>query len=258
MKERKKKWFEFIKKIIKIRYKKTKFIYLGEEISNGAVIVCNHEGSDGPMAWEIYSGKPIAFWGAWQMNSGVKTAYSYQSKIYFHQKKGWNLFLARLFCLIASPITSMFYKGLDVVSTYPDARLKKTMKESAERLESGKNIVVFPEMSENGYKDTLDGFHSGVVLFLDLQKRKGIDNTVYTAYFNKEKNICLVSAPKKYSELEAGCSSREEIAQKLCDECNDLGKQTFSMEAGKVRNFSKRLYTSKNLKLLNYCINDSI
>ena len=137
--------------------------------------------------------------------------------------------MARAFCLIASPLTAWFYKGLDVVSTYRDARLKITVKESAERLEKGKNIVVFPEKSENGYKKTLEGFHGGVVLFLELQQRKGIDNTVYTAYYNKEKNICLVGAPKRFSQISDGCSSREEIAQKLCDECNALGEKTFLM-----------------------------
>lgn len=235
MKERKKRWFGFVKKIIRVRYKKTKFIYLGEEISNGAVIVCNHEGTDSPMAWEMYSGKPISFWGAYQMNSGVRTTYPYLSKVYFHQKKGWNLFLARLFCIIAAPISSMFYKGLDVISTYQDGRLKKTMKESAEHLESGKNIVIFPEKSETGYHEKLEGFHGGTVLFLELQKRKGIDTTVYSAYYNKEKNICLVSAPKKFSEIEMGCLNREEIAQKMCDECNALGEQTKSMESNRKK-----------------------
>ena len=141
-----------------------------------------------------------------------------------------NLFLARLFCLIASPLTNMFYKGLDVVSTYQDVRFKKTLRESAERLKEGRNLVMFPEKSDNGYQTTLEGFHSGVALFLEFQKRNGIDTVVYSAYYNKEKNICLVGEPKKYSEIEKGCSKKEEVAQKLCDECNALGEQTFLMQ----------------------------
>ena len=139
---REKRWFKFIKKLMRVRYKEPKFIYLGDEVQNGAVIVCNHEGTDSPMAWEMYSGKPISFWGAYQMNTGVIRMYFYQSKVYFHQKKGMNLLLARLFCIIASPLTTMFYKGLDVVSTYDDARLRITMKESMERLDKGRNLVI--------------------------------------------------------------------------------------------------------------------
>lgn len=231
-KERKeKKWFRFVKKIMRVRYKEPKFIYEGKEVENGAVILCNHEGTDAPMAWEMYSGKPVSFWGAYQMNSGLKTMYGYQSKVYFHQKKGMNLFLARVFCLIASPLTNMFYKGLDVVSTYEDARLKKTMRESAERLDEGRNLIIFPEKSDEGYQETLQGFHGGAVLFLELQRKKGIDNTVYTAYYNKEKNICLVSEAKKFSEIAATCANRQEVAQKFCDECNALGKRTAKMDS---------------------------
>ena len=228
--KKEKKWFEFVKKIMRVRYKEPKFIYQGEQLQKGAVIVCNHEGTDSPMAWEMYSGKPISFWGAHQMNSGLKKMYSYQSRVYFHEKKGMNLFLSRLFCLIASPLTNMFYKGLDVISTYEDARLRTTLKESVKRLEEGQNLVIFPEKSNNGYQAKLEGFHCGVVLLLEYLKKKGIDNTVYTAYFNKEKNVCLVGAPKKYSELAEGCESRVEVAEKLCAECNSLGEETFKME----------------------------
>ena len=234
-----KKWFSVVKKMMRVRYKEPKFIYLGEEVQSGAVILCNHEGTDAPMAWEMYSGKPVSFWGAHQMNSGLKKMYFYQSKVYFHQKKGMNLFLARMFCLIASPLTNMFYKGLDVVSTYEDARLKKTMRESAERLDEGRNLVIFPEKSDEGYQETLQGFHGGAVLFLELQRRKGIDRTVYCAYYNKEKNICLVGAPKQYSEIAEGCINREEVAQKLCDDCNDLGKKTAELGSHRKNKKSK-------------------
>ena len=28
--------------------------------------------------------------------------------------------MAKLFCLIAAPVVNLFYKGLDLISTYPD------------------------------------------------------------------------------------------------------------------------------------------
>ncbi len=232
---KKKRWFSFVKKIMKIRYKRPKFIYLGEEVQNGAVIVCNHEGTDSPMAWEMYSGKPVSFWGAHQMNSGLRKMYPYHSKVYFHQKKGWNLFGARMFCLIASPLTNMFYKGLSVISTYQDARFTKTIRESMETLEKGDNIVIFPEKSDNGYQATLEGFHGGVALFLKACIKKGKDITVFPSYYNKEKNICLVGNPVKYTELAKEVDGKEELAQRLCDLCNELGEQTFKMESYRKR-----------------------
>ena len=123
-------WFRALKKIMKIRYKEPKFIYLGEEIKDGSIILSNHEGTDAPMSLEIYLNKRIRMWGAHEMNSGLVKMYKYQSRVYYHEKKGWNLHLARLFCLIASPLTNIFYKGLNLISTYKDVRFVKTIRES--------------------------------------------------------------------------------------------------------------------------------
>ena len=60
-------WFRCLKKMMKVRYKKPEFKYLDEEISTGGLIISNHEGTDAPMSFEIYSGKPVRFWGAYQM-----------------------------------------------------------------------------------------------------------------------------------------------------------------------------------------------
>ena len=57
-------YFRVLKKIMKVRYKEPTFIYLGDEIENGSLILSNHEGTDAPMALEIYLNKPIRMWGA--------------------------------------------------------------------------------------------------------------------------------------------------------------------------------------------------
>jgi cytochrome c-type biogenesis protein len=168
---------------MKIRYKKPEFVYLGDEFVNGALILSNHEGTDAPMALEIYCDKPIRMWGSYEMNSDVVKLYKYQTKIYYHEKKHWNIHLARLFCLIASPITRLFYAGFDLISVYRDTRLIKTLRESVRAIESGDNIVVFPEDSTKGYLAELEGFHEGFVLLAELCLRRGIDLPIYVSYF---------------------------------------------------------------------------
>lgn len=225
----KRKWyFRFLKKICKIRYKKPTFIYLGEEISTGSIILCNHEGTDSPMTFEIYSNKPVRFWGANEMNSGLIKMYKYQSRVYFHEKKHWNLFLARLFCLIASPLTNLFYKGLNLISTYKDARFTKTVKESISTLKDGDNIMIFPEKSDNGYLEVLDGFFGGFAILCNYAEKQGLDIPVYTAYFNKKNKIFLIDKPVKYSELKT--QNREELAKNFCARCNELGALTNDQE----------------------------
>jgi len=228
--KKKKAWFEVLKGIMKIKYKKPKFIYLGEEISNSGIILSNHEVTDAPMSLEIYSHKPLRFWGAHEMNSGLISMYKYQTKIYYHEKKHWNLTLARLFCLIASPLTNLFYSGFDLISTYRDARFIKTVRESKEALNNGYNVVILPEVSEGGYNRTLKGFHEGFALFAHSCLKSGMDPKVFVSYYNKPNNTYVIDEGIPCSVLFERYPQREELASALCQRCNELGELSYNEE----------------------------
>lgn len=217
-------WFELLKTLMKTRYKKPEFKFLGEEFENSSLILSNHEGTDAPMSLEMYLNKPIRMWGAHEMNSGLINMYKYQTKVYYHEKKGWNLTLARLFCLLASPLTNLFYKGLNLISTYKDGRFKKTLKESLVALEKGENIVVYPEDSSNGYLEELEGFYSGFVMLCEICYKKGRDLPIYVAYFKKKEKVFIFDKPVLYSTLLEKYKDRDKIAEELKNRCNELGK----------------------------------
>lgn len=227
-KKQRKTWFKVFKKIIKVRYKKPTFVYLGEKFHNGAIILSNHEGTDAPLSLEIYCNSPIRMWGAGEMNSGLKELYKYQTRVYYHEKKHWNLHLARLFCLVASPLTNMFYSGLNLISTYRDSRFIKTIRESISAIQNGENIVIFPEDSTKGYLSELEGFHAGFVTLCEACRKKGIDVPIYVTYFRKSDRTYIIDKPVMYSTLYKKYSSKEEIADVLRLRCNELGKMQFS------------------------------
>lgn len=218
------RWFRAIKKLIVIRYKKPRFVYLGKGFDKGAIILSNHVGTDGPLTLELYCDKPIRFWGASEMNSGLISTYKYLSRVYYHEKKHWNLHLARLFCLIGAPVSNLFYKGLNLISTYRDARFLKTLNESLRAIKKGDNIVIFPEDSSEGYHDELKGFHLGFGMLCDFCRRAKIDVPIYITYFRKSDLTYFVDAPVLYSELCAGGATKQEIADRLLARCNELGK----------------------------------
>lgn len=230
--QNRKTWFKLLKKLMVGRYKRPKFIYLGERFDKGAIIVSNHEGTDAPLSLELYCDQPVRFWGASEMNSGLIPMYKYQSRVYYHQRKHWNLHLARLFCLIASPLTNLFYKGLNLISTYRDIRFTRTIKESIAALKQGENIVVFPEDASEGYQDELKGFFPGFVMLAEICYRRGMDVPIFVTYFKKKDLIYVVDAPIYYSELIRDGAGREEITKRLLDRCNELGRMTFTDDEG--------------------------
>ena len=224
-KQNRKAWFRGFKQFLKIRYRKSQFIYLGEKPTERSIILSNHVGTDGPLGLEIYADFPVRMWGAYEMNSGLKKLYKYQSEVYYHEKKGWNLHLARLFCLLASPLTNLFYKGLNLISTYHDTRLKKTLDESFTAINDNReNIVIFPEDSSEGYCDKLKGFHAGFVMLAEKCLNGGIDVPIYVCYFKKKERQYIFDAPIRYSELKAQFSDRKAMAEYLCMRCNTVAE----------------------------------
>ncbi len=228
-------WFRCLKKMMKCRYKQPNFVYLGDKIGKGGVILSNHEGTDAPMSLEIYLNAPIRMWGASEMNSGLVKMYKYQTRVYYHEKKGWNLHLARLFCLIATPLTNLFYKGLNLISTYRDVNFLKTAKESMEAIDRGENLVIFPEDSTNGYLDELEGFHKGFVVFANQALRKGYDLPIYVTYFRKSDRTYIIDKPVMFSTLLKNSTSKEDLADKLRLRCNELGKIYFDKEGNQIQ-----------------------
>ncbi|MGN1212478.1 MAG: hypothetical protein ACI4TZ_00365 [Christensenellales bacterium] len=227
---KRKGWFRALKKVMRVRYKRPTFVFLGEKFDNGAVVLSNHEGTDAPLSLEIYLNRPIRMWGTYAMNSGLKEMYKYQTKVYYHQKKGWNLGLARLFCLIASPLTNMFYKGLQLISTYQDVRFMNTIKQSIQSIKKGENIVIYPEDSSNGYLAELEGFFAGFVVLAEACRKQGIDVPIVVSYYKKDENIFVFDKPVLFSELAKDCADKAQIADKLRLRCNELGKMQFDKE----------------------------
>lgn len=226
-------WFRFVKAMTKVRYKEPEFVYLGEKFDRGGIILSNHEGTDAPLSLELYSGAPLRMWGAHEMNSGLIKLYKYQSEVYYHEKKHWNIHLARLFCLIASPLTNMFYKGLGVISTYRDARFIKTVRESYQALDDGYNVVIYPEDSTKGYLEVLEGFYSGFATFAEYCLKKGKDVPIYVTYFRKKDLKYIVAEPVFYSQLKAYGATKEQISRELLERCNELGQ--LNLEGNEIK-----------------------
>lgn len=227
--QKRKAWFRGLKQFLKPVYKKVQFFYLGEKPSERSIILSNHVGTNAPMSLELYAEFPIRFWGSYEMNSGLKKMYKYQSEVYYHLKKGWNIHLARLLCLLASPLTNWFYKGLNLISIYPDSRLRTTLDETLPAIRDDRdNVVIFPEDSSDGYCDELKGFHAGFVLLAEKCLANGIDVPIYVSYFKKKQRQYVFDAPVQYSQLKAQFGDRKSIAEYLCTRCNALGKMEFA------------------------------
>ena len=233
-KKKKHPFFKFVKAVVRIFKRKQKVVYLGDKVEKSSLILSNHVGASGPMSWELYPEFSFRFWGTYQMNGNLKMVYQYLSVIYFHQKKHWPLWLSRIFCLIAAPVMKGIYRGLEVISTYPDVRLKSTITTSLQLIEEGHNIIIFPEDSSVGYFDQMTRFFAGFLFFAKICYKHGHDVPIFVSYYHRKKNTTVIDKPIRYTELlekYKGLSDME-ISKILLDRCNQLGEE---IQAGKYK-----------------------
>ena len=106
----------------------------------------------------------------------------------------------------------------------------KTVRKSIQAIKKGDSIVVFPEDSKNGYLSELEGFFGGFVVLAEVCKRRGIDLPIYVTYFKKTEKQYIIDKPVFYSQLTANGETREQVAKRLLQRCNELGKMQFSEE----------------------------
>lgn len=216
------KWFRGLKYILKLFIPKPKFVYLGDRISTPAIILSNHVGASGPLAWELYFSQRFNFWGTYEMMGGLKSVYKYLSEVYFPQKKHWNKFLAKAFSLIAAPVANLFYKGLQLIPTYRDTRFRQTIQKSLNMVRSGSNLIIFPEDSADGYHDSLKSFYAGFTVIGDMCLKEGIDLPVYVSYYKKKEKTFFIDKPILFSKLRQLYKDRKKLAEQLCDRANNL------------------------------------
>jgi len=212
----------FFKGFLKIFIRKPRYIYIGEKITTPSIILSNHVGKKAPLAYECYPPVPFRFWGTHEMNEGLGSVYKYLSEVFYHEKQHWNLFLARLFCIIAAPLTNMFYRGLNLISTYKDYRFKNTIQESVKTIQEGTSIIIFPEDSSEGYFDNLKAFWGGFVVLAHTCYKKGIDVPICVTYYRKKDKTVIVDKPMKFSELIKDGFDRNKIAELLCNRANEI------------------------------------
>lgn len=225
-KNNRKLWFRCLKTIMRIFARKPKYIYLGEEYNGPAIILSNHAGAKGPLAHELYTKKAIRVWGTYEMNSKLCDVYKYLSNIYFYKKKHINIHLSRFISIFAAPVLYVFYRGLQLIPTYPDYRFRTTLKQSIKALEDGQTLLIFPEDSSNGYHDVLTEFKPGFIYLSQYAYERGHDLPIYIAYFQKKSRKLIFDKPVLYSELLKLNLTNEELLIKLCDRCNELGKMS--------------------------------
>ncbi|MCK9289203.1 MAG: hypothetical protein WCS12_00960 [Acholeplasmataceae bacterium] len=212
-------------------FKKKPIIYNlnAEELEKNAIIISNHSAASGPLTISLYF--PLFFtpWGTYEMTERYRKRWQYLYHIFYRQKLGYNKFKSFLLATLFGIISKALYKGMQLIPTYTDLRLKNTLKISKSYLDKKSAILIFPEDSNSGYHEVLLKYNPGFVhLSAYYYKRTKVDLPIYPIYFHKKSNSLIIGEKEYLQPLFKKGLDKYQIADHFKTITNDLSVQLFN------------------------------
>lgn len=224
-------FFKFVMRIVKIFKKKLTIYNLNDEAFETGIIISNHSAASGPMTLALYFPTFFVPWGTHEMKENYCKRWKYLYHIFYQQKLGYNKFKSFLIATLFAIISRMLYNGMQLIQTYGDLRLVRTIKNSIAHLEKGNKILIFPEDSETGYHEKNLKYNEGFIfLSQSYYKKYQLDLPIYPVYYHKRLKALIIGKKEYVNELLEKGMTREEVAEHFKDVTNNLADQLFDLE----------------------------
>jgi len=216
--------FNRFKSLMRIFKKRPEILDLTTGENKTGIIIANHSGASGPFTYQLYFPRKNVPWGAHEMCGNYKERWNYLYYVFYQQKLHYGKIKSFLIATPFAVISKMLYNGAELIPTYRDGRLRNTIKNSLEILKEGRNILIFPENSTNGYEEILTEYHGGFITLAKIFfERTGEDLPIYPVYYSAKFNKMVIDKPLYIQKLikEENIPPRE-LANIFKDKTNDL------------------------------------
>ena len=221
-----------LKALLGLFKKKPAIIQLESTGNQPTIYVANHAAANGPFTYELFFPYRFVPWGTHEMCGNISERWNYLYHVFYKKKQGFSplksFLIATPFCVISK----MLYRGAELIPTYKDLRLSTTIKHSIQAMQNGKNVLIFPENSEDvGYCENIDRFHRGFVLLARrFQHNTGCEVPICPVYYNGKRNRMVIGRPVYLRELhKQGVCSDDMIANFFRDRLNQLNRDYASV-----------------------------
>ncbi len=143
---------------------------------NPLVFLCNHGEFYGPMACKIYIPVPIRAWANSTMMFDKKSVTEYIYENTTSRQEGMPEFEKRLLARMAAWLSVNVMGQLECIPVYKESplKLRETFRLTLEAMETGDNILIFPENPEQKYpREGIGDLSPGFVMLANIYwKRK--------------------------------------------------------------------------------------
>ncbi len=221
--KRKQPIYKCFKPIMRLFFKKPRIINLAGDLAEKSIVVANHSAKSGPPSLDLHFPVATCKWGAYQMLGNYRSRRRYLKDVLYIQKCGKKPLPSAIISSILAVPSPWIYKGMRMMASYPDGRLMQTIRNSVEVLDANYSVMIYPENSNDGYKDVLTEFFPGFVMLAERYYRlRGEDLPVYPVYYHIKKRIMVIGKPMYVQEMVKEGLDRYQIAERFKDAVNQL------------------------------------
>lgn len=231
--------------LVKVFYKKRKFIGVENILEDSCLIIGNHAQLHGPLACELFFPSNKRIWCIGEMMN-IKEVPSYSYKDFWMYKPKFTKWFYKLISYIIAIPASYYLSNADTIAVYKDVRLLKTFKDTIKELETGNNIIIFPECHDE-FNEIVNEFQDKFVDVARLYYKKTGKEISFVPMYNAAKIKTIVfGKPIKYDHTIDMEVQRKIVCDYLKNEITVLAKNLPVHKVIPFNNIKKKYY--KNSK----------
>ncbi|NLZ61541.1 MAG: hypothetical protein GX904_01950 [Acholeplasmataceae bacterium] len=215
----------FLKGLLRLFVRKPQIV--GEQLpTKPSIILANHKGAAGPLVLSLYFPALFVPWGHYQMTEGYLRRFDYLYRVFYRTKLGKGKVASFILAVLFGLVSKLIYNGMHVIPSYPDLRLRRTLRISFAHLDEGNNVLVFPEDSNSGYHDVPNSFFGGfAVLAIEYYRRTKNDVPITPVFFSKPDRLIAIGESISIKSLLDQGMGRRDITKHFEVLCDTLHKK---------------------------------
>ncbi len=235
--------FWVIREAVRFFYPKTKILGMEKIPEEPCVIIGNHAQLHGPIVCELYLPDSFFTWCAGEMMK-LSEVPSYAYHDFWSQKPKWQRPFFKVAAFLIAPLSVVIFNNARTIAVHKDHRLLSTFRESVLKLQSGKNLVIFPEQDKKNNHIVYD-FQEG---FVDLAKiyhsRTGKELLFVPMYMAPKLKQAVLGDPIRFSSEKPIEEERKRICGEMMNRITRLAEDLPFHTVIPYRNIPKRLYST--------------
>lgn len=234
-------FYRFIRFMVWVFYPKLKVEGADNLPDEPAIIVGNHSQANGPIALQLYSPRQSYTWCISQMMH-IKEVPAYAFEDFWSKKPKHTLWFYKFLSYVIAPIGSFIMTHADTIPVYKDKRVMHTFLESIDKLNSGADVVVFPECYDE-HNNIVHEFQRGFVDVARLNYKRNNKVTPFVPlYLCPSLKKMIYGKPVYYNPEANPKEEAERICNELMDSITEIARSLPKHKVVPYNNVSKKYY----------------